>query len=519
MSSIWGIELLTILKKKCSMFFMKKIEKLTVFLLFAFILTFKLDSITKVWVDEPWYANTAYNFAKSNILENTNVGMRGGDDNFFYTFLLGLFYKVFPTTLYSGRLFSSILGLILLTIFFKYIVEKNYYISFLRILALAYIITNVNYIVIFRTIRPESLGILLTMVSVYLLSHPLNVKNTILLSIFSFLSFLTHPSYAFLSISVFIILLFNTIFNGKESKKCLIYFVLTNIFLILLFILFIILIKKQSLPLFFKDWFPRVNDTKGLKFGSTFYKIKDFVKDYSLGIKRVFILFYEILSVIIGIFYFKKNETYKNLSILAVFFLFFNFFILKQISLRFFSTISLFSFLIILETIKNYKDEKKGFRTTLFTLLTVIYILNNFAGMIFLYSKDKNNTPYSLIEKRISETVPENTVTLSLLNLWFPLKNTYNINEYTLLEKKGFKTYEEILEKNKPDYIIITEYLTRAEATTSGRYLGNSKKRFFTDYINFVFHYMKDGYMLFDTIETIGYGTIKIFKKEPATGK
>ncbi len=490
---------------------MRLIEKLIVLCIFALILIIKLDSITKVWVDEPWYANTAFNFSQNNRLENTNVGMRGGDDTFFYTLLLGLFYKVFPVQLYFGRLFSVILGLIFFLIFLEFIL-KNLNNDFLKWLSILYVSTNISFIVIFRTIRPESLGILLTMVCIYLLYQPVNLKNTIFLSSVSFLSFLTHPSFAFLFVAIFLIYVYHNLIINNKNKIFILYFIIIFIFWIIIYFAIIIFYKKETLKIFFSDWFPRVNDKKSLTFELIYNKIKDFIKDYSLGVKRIYIFFYEIISMIIGFIYFKKNKNFQILLIISVVFLFFNIFILKQISLRFFSTISLFSFLIFLESIKNSLQEKKPVKNYFFLILTLIYIVNNIGGMIFLYLKDKNNTPYSFIENRISSIVPDNTVTLSLLNLWFPLKNTDNINEYTLPEKKGANTFKDILEKNKPEYVVITEYLTQSESTTSGRYLGNSKKQFFTDYINLVKDYVKNGFFLLDTIETRGYGTIKIYK-------
>ena len=50
-----------------------------------------LDTSPRITVDEPWYANTAWNFSIGNGFINTVPGSHGGDDLFLFTFLLELF--------------------------------------------------------------------------------------------------------------------------------------------------------------------------------------------------------------------------------------------------------------------------------------------------------------------------------------------------------------------------------------------------------------------------------------------
>ncbi|NJK93855.1 MAG: hypothetical protein HC905_02040 [Bacteroidales bacterium] len=51
-----------------------------------------INSVPDIMVDEPWYANTAYNFSQGNGLVNTCPGTQGGDTFVIYTFLLGIFF-------------------------------------------------------------------------------------------------------------------------------------------------------------------------------------------------------------------------------------------------------------------------------------------------------------------------------------------------------------------------------------------------------------------------------------------
>ena len=70
-----------------------------------------LDRVPLVAVDEPWYANTADNFARGNGLINTNVGRRGGDQFFLYTIFVAGVFKALGTSLWTGRFCSVLIGL------------------------------------------------------------------------------------------------------------------------------------------------------------------------------------------------------------------------------------------------------------------------------------------------------------------------------------------------------------------------------------------------------------------------
>ena len=70
--------------------------------------------VPSIMVDEPWYANTAWNFSIENGFINTVPESKttAGIDLFLYTFFLGTAFKLFDTSLYMAKMVSIIGGLI-----------------------------------------------------------------------------------------------------------------------------------------------------------------------------------------------------------------------------------------------------------------------------------------------------------------------------------------------------------------------------------------------------------------------
>ncbi len=63
-------------------------------------------------VDEPWYANTAWNFSVGNGFVDTAVGSGAGEETFLFPFLLGLAFYFFGVSLLTARMVSVIGGII-----------------------------------------------------------------------------------------------------------------------------------------------------------------------------------------------------------------------------------------------------------------------------------------------------------------------------------------------------------------------------------------------------------------------
>ena len=138
---------------------MKKDPNHAYLLLFGVFLLLQIpfiETVPRIMVDEPWYSNTAWNFSIGNGFTNTVPGAQGGDLLFLFSFLLGIAFKIFGTSLFVGKMISIFGGLIGLSGFLLVIKELRITNRFIVIVSgLLFTFSNVNYIV-FRTVRPES---------------------------------------------------------------------------------------------------------------------------------------------------------------------------------------------------------------------------------------------------------------------------------------------------------------------------------------------------------------------------
>lgn len=92
---------------------------LLLFVIFFLLQLPLIDTSPSIMVDESWYSNTAWNFSIGNGFTNTVPGSHGGDDLFLFTFLLGVAFKLFGTSLITARTVSVIGGLVGLIGFFQ----------------------------------------------------------------------------------------------------------------------------------------------------------------------------------------------------------------------------------------------------------------------------------------------------------------------------------------------------------------------------------------------------------------
>ena len=467
-----------------------------------------LTKITKVWVDEPWYSSTSYNFTIGEGLQEKAAGSGAGEYLFVYTLLMGVFFKIFGTSLFAARLFSVIGGLLGMYGFIYILKEFKIKKIFILFTSLLYIFSNVNYI-IFRTVRPEGWVVTFVIWGFYFLIKAIKY-NKGLDYFFSGLlisgSFLCHPNTA---LYVFLFGVLSLALSIKKRKLTFFANYLLGCFVILAILFFyIIFFKRQNLISLFDSWLGRTSVISTNIFVAAWNYLIYFVKIYTLGIKRSFIFIFEIGVLMLGLFYYKKDKYIFFLSLLGLSYFVLAIVFLKPFSTRHFGEILIFSFISFSLILQHFKVK----RQKLFILIGAFYLLNNIAGNLYVIKRDYKKTPYSYIEKRIDEIVPDNTKVVTLLNFWFPLKNNDNYNSYTRWDRKNYKNLDELLKSGDLDYVVISDYLTKSGTATSGRKEDNSSYNRYKIYYQKVHNFANENGKLIDTVKTNNYGDIEIFK-------
>lgn len=475
-----------------------------------------LSTITSIMVDESWYANVAYNFSIGNGLIETATGSHtgAGQEMFIYTGLLGIFFKIFGTSLFSARLFSVISGLIALIGFIGILKKLNVNNLIIMFSSILFIVSNVNYI-IFRTVRPDGILLMFAIWAFYFLLTSINTLDShymIPSGLLSAVSFLCHPHGAFYILIIGAVAVY---FSYKRNKLSYIfYFIIGCLPIFIWFFVYLFNYRYDYFNNFIGFISSRSAIDQGLFFPSILYKITHFTERYTIGIKRLFILLCEIGVLVIGLFYFKKDRKIFFVSLCGVTYFLMAFMLLRTFATRHFGEVLIFSFVAFSVFLNYYKIHKKSYIALI--VIGLLYLGNNLAGNLFVILRDLNNTPYSSIEKQIDSCVPDNTTVFSLFNFWYPLKNN-NVYTYRTRDTKwaelGVSNWKYAAEIQEVDYIVVSDYMVNEKAPTVGREVtvGWKKKNNF-EYYSILKNICKNRGELLKTIKTIGYSDIEIWK-------
>jgi hypothetical protein len=474
--------------------------------LYVILQVFFLTRLPDIMEDEPWYANTAYNFSQGNWFTNTNAGHQGGDFFIVYTFILGIGIKLFGCTLYVTRMVSVVAGIFALWGLISILKAIRVSKLIVVITLLMFIFSNVTYIV-FRTTRPEGWILALGIWSLFYLIkfHQTNdTKAIIWVAIFASLSFLTHPNGVLFPAIAGVYLIIYSI--RKKNISNLIYFGLIAACMVVIH--FVIVFSNPNIS--FRNFIIDLKDRNSITNteGSFFGNIVETCKMYTLGIKRLYILLFEIGILIVGILFSKKQDLLRYISLFGILTLVLSLSMFNPYSSRHFGEILVYSFLSYALVYESFKNEKLR---ALALVLGGIYLLNNLAGDVYLIYGKHKNTPYSTIEKNLSAIVPDKSIVLTTQHFWYPLKNTDFYGEYTSFDfKKAFGSLDGLIQSNEVDYVILTQSMVSGKTGTSGR-AEKVPEKVMTFFQKISYYATQEG-LLVAQIPTIGYDTISVYK-------
>jgi hypothetical protein len=238
---------------------------------------------------------------------------------------------------------------------------------------------------------------------------------------------------------------------------------------------------------------------------------RDFFTAYTLGIKRLYILLFEIGVLVLGLILMKRSQLLGFLALLGLLNFVLSMMLFSPYSSRHFGEVMLFSILafpLILNLLKETKLISIGF-----LILGVIYLLNSAAGDAYLVYSKYNNTPYTEVEKFLEEEVPENSVVVTSLHLWFPVRDSEIYNEYTRYHYKPYESLTDLFEKDMVDYVVYSDVWTEGITGTSGR--AEDVPEDTRDFFEEVEMQIETRGELVAELETKGYNRIQVFTLKP----
>lgn len=463
-----------------------------------------LNVVPDPMIDEPWYSNTAYNFVHNYYFTNTNVGYSGGDLFCFSSFAIAIFFQVFGFSFLVSRLSSVLAGLLLLAGFIKLLRDLKIKDSIIFYSALLLIFSNVFY-VISRTARPEiwvlSMGIW-SLCYAHKFYQSKKLKHSMLAGLFAAFSFLAHP-YGILSvINAGAMLSLGAI--KDKSIRHLFYFGITFLTAFGLPVLFCLSNPAYNTYLLSLEISARNSVTAGTGLVNN---LMAFFTAYTLGIKRLYILIFEISILLPGIFVLRKEKISWLFPAIGIFNFTFGILLLSPYSTRSFGQVMVFSVLTFALLLNDLKPEKIK---RILLCLGTLYLLNNLAGDIFLVYKKIDNKPFNQLVKSMDAHIPDNKVVISLLEFWYAFPDNEFYSNYTQWYSKKFENLDDLIKSDHIDYIVLSDYFIRGYSATTEREEPVDTRKL--EYYNTLLNYAKKSGSLIYELDGGNYGQVKIWK-------
>ncbi len=476
-----------------------------------------LTSVTKVWVDEPWYANIAYNFSQGEGLVDTIT--RGGKpwSAFLYPLIMGLFFKVFDATAWTGRFVSVLAGSVALVGFIQ--VQRLWKIKPFAILltGFLFIISNVYYVV-FRTIRPEAWCVAFAIWGFYFLAkgaHRSRTRDFMLSALMISCSVLCHPN------GVLYAPLFGLFALGyswcRKDVRPIVGFGVIGLGGVLIWLFYYAVISGADVMGFLSSATSRTVVERESALCVVWGAMKTFASTYTLGFKRLYIFVFEVGVLVSGLLFLRRDRRlfFTALSGLLYFLIALVFF--QPFATRHFGEVLFFLLLVVALLIQRV-GFPKWIRWGVCSAV-ILYGLNNLAGTAYLAFRDCRNTPFGEISAELERQVPAKAEVLSLMPFWFGVKQASLFSDYTRWEQKGYEGVDSYLEGDGPDFVVISSYLLEGKTGASGRKDTTINVDTLADYCQKVISYAEQNGTLSCVIDTRGYGQVSVWKISPVLNK
>lgn len=411
--------------------------------LFTVLQLFALDTSRPIMVDEAWYSNPAYNFVHHQTFENTNMGYGGNFVIMFLSYLTTFFY-VFGTSLFVARMTSVVAGIISILLMGKTlkIIEKN---EFYRFLSLSFFIFANLYLSIFKLTRPEALAVVFSLcvliTTYYYIKKEFDLKILFLLIVFNFLSLNSHPNSSIIVLLSFLVILYFIIKEKKYKRLYHTIFLVAGVALSILCIMKIISLNN-NVGIYESIMELRGRNTVKENFiGNLILKV-DVTKEYFISSNRIITFIPQLLVIIAGLFFVKRNKKIFGMSVCGILSLCIAFVFLSDSGFMYvFPYIFIFSPLVLAMLLKSF--GAKSFLGKIVIVFTVLVIVLNLVGYV-LHSKNTYDPGINKKTKEINAMLPENSLIISEAPYWFisPPKSikspSYLYNKKMTLEDKDF---------------------------------------------------------------------------------
>jgi hypothetical protein len=253
----------------------------------------------------------------------------------------------------------------------------------------------------------------------------------------------------------------------------------------------------------------------------------EFAKNYSGGIKRLYLFVFEVGVLVVGIFFVKHNRRLFLIALCGLSYFLIALLVFNPFFWVHFGEVVLFSVLATGLLLEQLSTRKVLF--VCFSLAVGVYGLNAALGSAGRALKFSRNTPFDKIASQIEELVPENATVLSSMPFWFGLKHTDFYSDYTRWEQKGYGGVESFIKQGNPTYVVLSSHvldtLSNSARLQSGENADGDAKTNLDQrmaavdaremaYYKAVMSLVDEKGIRIGSLDTEGYGTVFVWKIE-----
>lgn len=472
-----------------------------------------LDQFPLVVTDEPWYANTAHNFANGNGLVNTVVGRGGGDRFFLYTVILSEVFSIFGTSLWVGRLVSVVIGLT--AVWGWALLGRR-----LGIHGWAFIITtglflfsNINFI-IFRRVRPEVLVIALSVWAIYFFIDAWQhhrFSSGLVSALLTGASMLAHPNGALLALTFGAVLIARIPFDTRNLRP-LFGYIVGGVGVTILMLLMWQLLLQQGLIQFFRE---TLIESRRISVGSTSSfsifsrNLTAFVPAYTLGSRRLYIFLFEVGILLFGLCRYRVDRVTCLLSLSGLLWFIAGLSLLTPFFRWAFAIVPVFS-LAVTGRLLSAEVTPISVRTSkTLWLLALLYASNTVAGDAYALSQNIRNTAYTEVARTLNRNVPDGVPILTHIELWFAFQRNRVHTAFS------YEDVDMLLTSGHIQYAVLSAALSKPSSLMGQPERLNNEERFYHAARDYFATHGRRTFIL----ATQGYGEIEIWELCRHSGK
>lgn len=479
-----------------------------------------LDQVPPIIIDESWYANSAHNLANGQGFINTNVGAFPMGDLFFYTLIVSGAFKVFGTGLWIGRFVSVLMGLIALW-GWGVLCRRLGLRGWPFVVTSGLFITSNVYFILFRRERPEALVIALSVWALYFFITAWQTGNfnpALACALLAGSSALAHPNGSILAVLLGILLAACALSNRGGARAVLGY-AAGGIGTIVILLIGWELLRERPLLEFLKVVFltsGRVSVSEGTILSAFWTNLTTFVPSYSLGLKRLYILVFELGILLVGMARYRHDRLAGFLGLTGLLYFLAGLVLLTPFKPYAFSIVLLFSLAVTGRLLNLGVTTISGTWLKALWLATLLYGLNNLAGDVYVLNKNATNTPYTRLTETLDATIPDGVPVLTHIEFWFAFQNNSVYTQFRQFKRWSatpYTDFRQLQESGHIRYAVLSPALEKGVSPTTGemRGISESSARFYQE----ARMYARAHCQRISLLATRGYGEIEIWECPP----